>query len=297
MEVYYLGVDGGGTKTALLLTDHTLTSIRTLRCDCCNPVDIGMTTACDRLRAGITEICAGIPYAKISLFAGIAGGISAGNKETLAAFLDTFGFRAFDNGSDNASILAAGLGKANGISVILGTGICVFTQKDGVQSRTAGWGYLFDDGGSGYNIGRDGLTAHFRHVDGSGDATLLSDYIRADHPDPQELLGQLYAGGKKVIASYASLVYRAAKAGDPMAQGILRRNMDFAARMIQSASASLTEEQIPVVLTGGLTNEPMTLAYLKEALPSPSRYALRVLDVEPVWGAVLLAKEIWEQRK
>ncbi len=296
MAIYYLGVDGGGTKTALVLTDQTLIPLRSLRCDCCNPVDIGMTTACDRLRAGITEICEGIPYEQISLFAGIAGGISAGNKETLAAFFDTFGFAAFDNGSDNASILAAGLGKQNGISVILGTGICIFTQKNGVQSRTAGWGYLFDDGGSGYNIGRDGLTAHFRHIDSSGDATLLSDYIRAAHPDPQALLGLLYAGGKKVIASYASLVYKAAKAGDKVADGILRRNMDFAARMIQSASAALTEDQIPVVLTGGLTNEPMTLDYLKNALPSPHRWALRVLDAEPVMGAVLLAKEVYERQ-
>ncbi len=292
-----MGIDGGGTKTALVLTDHTLAPIRQLRCDCCNPVDIGMATACERLRKAITEICAGLPYGQISLFAGIAGGISAGNKETLADFFGTFGFGAFDNGSDNASILAAGLGKENGISVILGTGICVFTQKDGVQSRTAGWGYLFDDGGSGYNIGRDGLTAHFRHVDGSGEGTLLSDYIRASHPDPQELLGLLYAGGKKVIASYASLVYQAARAGDKVAKNILRRNMDFAARMIQSASASLTEEPIPVVLTGGLTNEPMTMDYLKAALPAPNRYALRVLEAEPVMGAVLLAKEVWEQRK
>ncbi|MFQ9147986.1 MAG: hypothetical protein ACLR5G_06880 [Eubacteriales bacterium] len=44
----------------------------------------------------------------------------------------------------------AGLGREDGIKVILGTGICAFSQIHGKREKVAGWGYFIDDGGSAY---------------------------------------------------------------------------------------------------------------------------------------------------
>ncbi len=294
-DIYYLGIDGGGTKTALALADRDLHILRQSRMDCCNPVDIGAEPAKDRLREGIAQICAGIPYSQISLFAGIAGGTAGGNQAMLADFFASFGFAACGNDNDNPAILSAGLGDKNGITMILGTGICAFTQQNGVRTRTAGWGYLFDDGGSAYNIGRDGLTAYFQAYDGTGTPTAIADILLKTYPNPQVLLGELYMGGKKVIASYATLVYEAARGGDGVAMEIIRRNMAFAAKVVETAAVSLREDVIPVVLTGGLTKETLTIDFLRDSLTIPERFDVRVLDCEPVWGAVLLAKEIYEK--
>lgn len=44
-QVYYLGIDGGGTKTALKLTDGDGVVLRTLEAASCNPYDSGMNAA------------------------------------------------------------------------------------------------------------------------------------------------------------------------------------------------------------------------------------------------------------
>ncbi len=290
-RIYYLGIDGGGTKTMMVLADENMNVIRQERSDGCNPIDIGIEETKRRLRLAISEICRGIPMNKIAVFAGIAGGISSGNKPLLSAFFKEFGFLSYENDSDNKNIIAAGLGRSNGVSLIMGTGICAFRQKDGVCKQFSGWGYHFDNGGSGYNIGRDGLSAHFESLHGLGGNTLISDIIKASCPDASVLLGELYTGGKKEIASYSRAVYDAARQGDAIAISILEKNMKFAAKVIETAAESLDEEIVRVVVTGGLTADADTLKYLRAALSKPEHYDIQILSVMPAEGALMLAKE------
>ncbi len=296
-KIYLLGIDGGGTKTALAITDEKMNIIRQLRADCCNPMDIGIDATKTTLRQAIHRVCEGIPFSSIVCFAGIAGGTSGDMKARLHDFFEEFGFAAFENDSDNRNIICAGLGKEDGIAVIMGTGVCAFSQHNGVQKRIGGWGYLFDDGGSAYNLGRDALAAHFRYVDGSGEYTLLSRLITKDHPDPQILLGKLYAGGKKLIATFAPYIYQAIEKNDTVAASILARNMACAAKIIQAAALVFPQSRIPVVLAGGLTGQDRTIEGLKSALHNDERYDIHVLSCEPLLGAVQLAKELFEQRK
>ncbi len=292
---YYLGIDGGGTKTAFVLSDENLNILRQEKTEGCNPVDIGLENAMKCLKEGINTICQGISKSQISVFAGIAGSTATNNKAPLNNFFRDLGFYAYECDSDNRNIIAAGLGKKNGISMIMGTGVCAFRQKDGECKRFSGWGYLFDDGGSAYNVSRDAISAHFDSVDGIGKPTLISKYLMESYKDNQQLLGELYKGGKREIAGFAKLVYRAAREGDEIAVSIIKRNMNVAARIIESASRELTEEIIPVVLTGGLTVEADTLNYLSSELENPERFDIKVLDCPPVNGALILAKELAEK--
>ncbi len=293
---YLLGIDGGGTKTHLVLADTDMHVLRELTVGGSNPIDIGIEAAKNTLREAIYTLCGDIPLGNIILFAGIAGGASSDMRATFSRFFEEFGFYAFENDSDNRNIVAAGLGKENGVSLILGTGICAFCQKDGALARVAGWGYLFDDGGSAFNIGRDGLATHFRALDGTGPQTAIRTAIEHTHPNPQTLLGELYRGGKREIASYARVVYAAAKEGDTVAYNIIRNNMCFAANIIKTATKDLPGERVPVVLAGGLTQDPLTLQLLREALPKENPYDLRVLDTAPVGGALLLARELYNTK-
>ncbi len=290
-RVYFLGIDGGGTKTVMALADEDFNILRTDVSDGCNPMDIGMEESEIRLRNGIYRICGGIPSNRIHMFAGIAGGTSSENSTLLSEFFESFGFLSYESGSDNINIVSAGLGKRNGVSLIMGTGICAYCQKDGECRQFSGWGYLFDNGGSGYNIGRDGLSAHFESLHGIGDETLISREIEASRSDAQKLLGELYSGGKREIAGYSRAVYAAARHDDAIAISILKRNMSFAARVIEAASASLSERPVSVILAGGLTAEGDTLKYLYEALSEPEKYKIEVLSVQPVYGALIRARE------
>ena len=180
-QICFLGIDGGGTKTELVLTDSNQKVIRTLLVEGCNPMDIGMEETKRILREAIWKVCEDIPYASISMFAGIAGGTTGHMKSELNRFFKDFKFYSYANDSDNLNIISAGLGKKDGIILILGTGVCAYTQVKGEHIRTAGWGYLIDNGGSAYNIGRDGLNAYYCEKDKTGAKTLLTDIIESSY--------------------------------------------------------------------------------------------------------------------
>lgn len=295
-DPYFLGIDGGGTKTALVLTDSKQNVIRTLRAENCNPFDIGMEEAQRVLRNAIDEICGSIPKSSIVAFAGIAGGASGNNKQIFRDFFRSFHFRLYDNDSDNCNLLEAGLGDRDGIALILGTGICGWSRLEGNSSRAAGWGYLIDRGGSAYNLGQDTLNAYYNAVDGIQSWSPLSEAVRERYPEgEQALLSEIYRGGKKFIASFASLVFDAIAQGDSLAEEVLRRNMDAAAQVIQVLGRRFPERcyPIPVVLAGGLTNQPLVLTALQDALGETEKFSLQILKTEPVHGAVSLAYKLW----
>ena len=295
-ERYFLGIDGGGTKTALALTDTQGNTLRTLTVSGSNPVDIGFDAATQRLKQAIYEICRDIPLSSVYAFAGIAGGISAGMQERFHAFFETFHFKAFANHSDNANAIAAGLGKRDGISVTIGTGICAFIQKDRQLSRVGGWGYLIDNGGSGYNLGRDALNAYFCALDGTGPATRLTELIDSNCPGgAQKIIEFIYRDSKKSIASFAPTVFEAAAQNDEVAKRILDRNIRAIVHIIETAAKSFSNAPIPVVLVGGLTQQPIIMESIKALLHDPDRYDLKTLSIKPVDGAVILARELAEE--
>jgi len=292
-EIYYLGIDGGGTKTDLMLVDYKGILIRSLKVSGCNPLDIGLEPAKKILKDAIYKICQDIPFSSVCLFAGIAGGKSAGMQKHLHMFFEEFHFKAFANDTDNKNIIAAGLGKRDGITLILGTGICAFTQIAGRHTRVAGWGYLIDNGGSGYNLGRDALNAYFSAIDGSGKKTVLTDEINALHPGgEQKLMEYIYRDRKSAVAFFAPTVFSAIEKCDEVAKGILKRNIAETVHIIETAARHFPGGEIPVFLAGGLTNQPIVLKYIREMIHEPGRFDFQVLKTAPVYGAVMLAKEV-----
>ncbi len=294
--IYLLCIDGGGTKTALALADADGNIIKRLNTDRCNPMDIGIDAACEMLRRAIFEICEGVELSSVCLFAGIAGGTSGDAKAQLAALFAELGFASFENDTDAKNIIAAGLGESDGVAVIMGTGISCFARRGRELTRVGGWGYLFDGGGSGYNMGRDALAAYFCSVDGSGEKSALTDLIAEKYSDAQALLGEAYAKGKKFIASFAPLVFKAAAEGDGMAAEIIERNMRYAAHLIETAARGL-DTPVRVVLAGGLTKEPTLVRCLESALDDSGKYNISVLDREPIEGALMLAKNLMKNKE
>lgn len=292
-EIYYLGIDGGGTKTALVLADNESQIIRSLQVQACNPVDIGFEASKEILKAAIYEICGELPFSSVCMFAGIAGGTSAGMQERFREFFSQFGFLSFENDSDNRNIIAAGLGPRDGITLILGTGICAYAQKAGKHTRTGGWGYLIDNGGSGYNLGRDALNAYFCALDGSSGQTALTAAVDTLYPGgAQAIMAYIYKDGKRAVASFAPAVFAALEKGDAIAEKILHRNMEEAAHILETAALGFQSEKIPVILAGGLTNQPAVVKCLKEKLTNPKQFEISILSSSPVKGAVMLAMRL-----
>ena len=290
---YFLGIDGGATKTDFVLADVNGNVISTAQLGSTNVVDVGIDTVCERLGEGIRLVCGCVPLRAISVYAGLSGASAGNATQAVCAYLERFHFARVGCGNDATNIIAAGLGQQDGMSVIMGTGSVVFVQSKGELCRLGGYGYLFDEGGNGYAVGRDAIYAALRAEEGSGEHTLLRSLITARTATPTVLgaLSSFYEGGKREIASYAPLVITAHEQGDSVAGKILENNMRCLAELICLGRKRL-EAQSPtrVVLVGGLTRRAdVLLPMLTKHLDDPGVYHITVFDEPAVKGALLLA--------
>ena len=296
-EHYYLGVDGGGTKTDFVLSDSEGRIVNRVTLSGSNPNDIGFKEACEILTRGISEVCLDISTSNVYAFFGIAGGTTGDMKDRISAFLSKFGFAAYGNGNDAENAIQTALGDENGTIVILGTGSVAFSQIDGKRVRRGGYGYLFEDGGSGYSIGRDAIF-HTLTNEEIGETSILCECVR-------EILGataiipclsEIYEGGKRRIAEFAPAVFRALDKGDSYAEEILDKNMASVARLIESTpTTDSTSDRQKIVVVGGITRDfERILPYIKKHLSNESKYDIDASNTPLYTGALRLARKIEE---
>lgn len=292
-QTFYLGIDGGGTKTEFALADSSGRIMNSVCLGSSNPSDVGLENTFNVLRAGIIEVCGNIPKSNVSVFAGIAGGSTDGIREQISEILSRFGFAHAKNGSDAMNAVAATLGEADGVSVIMGTGSVVFAQVSGKMHRVGGYGYLFGDPGSGFALGREAILAALSFEDGSGEETLLYEAVRRQCGTERvlESLGKFYSGGKREIARYAPLVLNASEEGDRVARRILYDGLERVAQSIRTASGYLPVGQAParVVLCGGLCTKDEIIYRALCEIMAGEPYTVSVCKTPLILGALRLA--------
>ena len=287
---YYLAIDGGGTKTEFLLADCDGNPISRTLLGACNPVDVGMKTTQQILAEGIEQTCRNIPYETISVFAGIAGGITGDYAEQIHRFLQGYPFAAISNASDAESAVKAGLLHRDGVIVIMGTGTIAFSQINCKTTRYGGFGYLFEDNGSGYAFGQQAILAALNAESGLGADTcllpLLCKRLNVSEVLPQ--LGNLYLGGKREIASYAPIFFEALNQGDAVATAIFENQMERVAHLIAVAAKSVQTPVKEIKLLGSIAlHEPRIAADLQRRLGEG--YHISPCERPIIYGALILA--------
>lgn len=292
---YYLGIDGGGTKTAFRLEGEKESfEVREVILGPGNPNDIGMDACLKLLTEGIAQVCKGLDLSEVSAFAGIAGYASGDNGVKIGEHLKRFGFGVAAGGSDfeNALALSRLMAGDEVVAVIAGTGSVAYSLHNGKRKMTGGLGYLLDSVGSAYFIGREGLVAALKEMDGRGESTLLTGLCEKKLGMPLGAsIAEIYRGGKAFIASFAPLVFEAAKEGDSAALDILDRNGKGMAELIATALKPFGDKDVPVVIAGGLCNEWELLD--KSIRKYMGDQQTIIYTAEPmVKGCVFLAKEL-----
>ena len=292
--LHYLGIDGGGTKTAFALGDSKGQILKRLTLGPCNPNDVGFPEALRILRQGILDICQGHDVSRISAFAGLAGCSSEENLPRIREFLSEFGFLRFSNHNDAQNAVAAALEGGDGITVVMGTGSICYAKKDASLYRIGGYGYLFGDVGSGFALGRDAILAALQMEDKSGCDTLLHSLVaqKCGRSTVLSAIDVFYQKGKKEISSFAPLVFEAYLRSDKRAEEILKANLQGIADLICGAASYFDIDDIPLVFCGGLTGaSDIWMELLQDILRSRSsrNFKTSVCKNEPVLGALLLA--------
>ena len=287
--MYYVGIDAGGTKTDFLLCDENENQIKKVTLGAGNPNDIGIDECISLLSAGLDELCGDI--VPDAVFAGISGGGYGENAKQIRDFLQSrFPNSRVDNGTDAINLIYCSRSSGNVGALICGTGNVLFLRVDGKLVRFGGWGHLFDDGGSAYEIGRD-ATRFMLECEESQPSELNSTLcVLLRHKlgsSANDALSTIYEKGKTYIASFAPTVFEAYAQGDTMAISIVESNVNSVAVRIAFAVFSIGSVD-EIVCAGGLFNSPIFYSLLSKKI----KYPLSLLNVPPVLGACRRAMKI-----
>ncbi|MGH3644826.1 MAG: N-acetylglucosamine kinase [Mycobacterium sp.] len=299
----YLGVDGGGSKTAFVLIDADGRVVARATAPSSYYFADGFGVVERVLTQGITDICtqAGIEPADIdAAFFGLPGyGEASGDVEQLDAVPGrVLGHDRYSCDNDMVCGWAGSLAGEDGINVISGTGSMTYGERLGTGHRVGGWGELFGDEGSAYWIATQGLNAFSRMSDGRLARGPLYDLIKqrleiSSDLDAVGLVIEKWGGNRGSIAALATTVCEAARQQDKASTGILTAAADELATLVETTRVLVgftDAELVPVSYSGGMFSDEGYLGLFRNALGRlPAKYDLRLPLLDPAVGAALYA--------
>ena len=303
---WYCGWDGGGTKTLVCVQDAVGNTLTEAEFGPLNPNGASPDTVRETVRRSVDFMAA--QPGGLAGCEGLVIGFAGVSSSHAAAFVEDAvrqcGYAGPLRLLGDQEIALAGAVDGPGAILIAGTGsICFGRDAQGKPFRCGGYGYLIDDGGSGYAIGRDILAAVARAADGRGPATWLSwaVFTGLRVRDMGGVVTWLYAPetGKKQVAALAPLLLPALDQGDAAAQAIADRAARNLADLAVHAWKTAGMQGGELAMTGSVLRHyavirSQTEALIRAALPGiaigePRRTAAQ--------GAALLARMTDETRK
>lgn len=304
-----LGVDAGGTKTLAAVADADGRVLGMGRGGNGNYQSAGRAFAKLNIAQAIERALSAAGAAPADVVAagyGVAGADRDKDFEVIHQFLDEVSpTGAYVLCNDTTLALRAGTDDGVGVACVAGTGSNTMGfNAAGDHVKVGGFGPFSHDPGSSYGLVMRAVEASFRHWDGSGPPTALSDmFCQRFHLDEvADLIELEFFDTDKVdfhLNQLAPKVFEIAAEGDRVARGILER----AGREMGSDAVSclkrlfpVHDEPVPLVLGGSIfqkaADRSMILALEKTVRKVFPKVELKRLADEPCVGALILAKDL-----
>jgi N-acetylglucosamine kinase-like BadF-type ATPase len=287
-----IGVDGGGTKTELILLDAAGDELARHLAPGCNPSQIGPEKARAILVTALSE-----------LMAQHAGPVShsllclAGNRAFWRETADTLkGFGQITTTDDSVPVLELATAGAPGLVLHAGTGSFVAARApDGSVHYFGGLGWKFGDPGSGFDIGRRALGLALLELQASAPASKLSALAEAlrthtgiaDYPANSRFFYNDVDANFR-IAAFAPLVLDLAAKDCGPAQQVVADSITDLARQADQVIHRLfpsPASQLPCGVSGRILNS-VPAAFALRSLASKLKWPveLRFSDTPPIEG-------------
>lgn len=304
---YFLGVDGGGTKTGFVLIDAEGRTVATHQGGPSYYIQIGFDGLHDLLKAGVAAVLDQVSATTEDIAYAFFGLPAHGEDSHAQTFLDAvpeavLGHRRYACGNDMICGWAGSLGGADGINIVAGTGSIAYGERAGKKARSGGWGELFSDEGSAYWIALQGLNVFSRMSDGRMPKGPLYDIFREHFglKNDLDICGVVFGRERPPrdrIAALSQLVRRAVQDGDVAALNIFDQAGAELAAIIETIRQQIGydgEGVIPVSYSGGVFRaEDLILKPLKAHLMALSpAYRLQPPLLSPTLGAALYAARL-----
>jgi len=298
---YYVGVDGGGTKTAICAASADASVLISEVTQSASWREYGVDEVVENIRKTIYEL----PIGEESTIAGIAMGMpcygesESGDIALQKALTVAFKGTPLYLTNDVEVGWAGSLALAPGVNVVAGTGSIAFGKNElGETARSGGWSEFFSDEGSCYWVGRKVLELFSKQADGRVPRDELYDIMREEWNlkndfEAIDIIHNEYISNRDKVASVQYHAKAAALAGSKSAKALYKDAAHELCSLVSAIQAKLKfkEQPYPVSYSGGLFKVedlilPHFFACIEEAggKPVSPKY-------EPMYGALLLAFE------
>ncbi len=286
---YYLGVDGGGSKTTAVVFNEKGEFISKACGESINYYSVGIENARNAMADIISRLsqksfeCAVIGMSALGERATdeeterFCGGIIESKKIIMDSDL-FIALEAMDEDGECAVVIS-------------GTGsMAVCRNESGEISHAGGFGYILGDEGSGYSIGLNAIKSAIRAAESCTKETELTqkclDYFSIDNI--YELIDLYYntTVSRKKTAAFAKEVMLCAENGDATALSIIESE---AHQLSQTALSLLKRKKsnIPIGLWGGVFQHNIIFRNKFIAILSESGFDnVKLIDFTPEIGAI-----------
>ncbi|MDU5110370.1 MAG: BadF/BadG/BcrA/BcrD ATPase family protein [Clostridium sp.] len=299
--MYFLGVDGGGTKTCFTLINEKGKVISKVIKGSSHPTQIGFGNLEKLLKEGLEETINNSNISKKDIervHLGLAGyGIVKEIADKIAEVVDrVLSGINYNLSSDVRVAIAGALAGEDGINIVAGTGSIALALKNEEVIRCGGWGYSVGDEASAYWIGKKTIELFSKESDGRIEKGSLYEMIKTSlgltrDAEIISYVNDKIKGDRIEIAKLAKLSSEAAKLGDEGAIAIFNEAAVELGEMIKALLKNYSNDLVRVSYSGGVFKSG-------DLILNPLNNMLKGYNVElvepilsPDLGACLLAFE------
>ncbi len=303
-----VGIDGGGTSTRITFMglNGELLSCGEGGPSSVDTVDENVTA--NSINNAYLQCCKSLGYEpNIEVIAiGIGGLASKKDALLVEQILNTLSWaksKKIIAVNDSTIALEGAIDGNEGLCLIIGTGsVCLGKNAKNETHKAGGWGYKFDDYGSGYDLGRQSLKVMAKTYDGRMEDNKIAhevfNFLGLQSID--EIPEKLYKNDftRTDIASLAKIVMENYIKGDEIAVEIVDECIEELTNTIKAVynNISFENDTVPIATIGGLTSSYPGYVKVLENRVSKEIKALKFVKPkeEPVIGACLLALKYYK---
>jgi N-acetylglucosamine kinase-like BadF-type ATPase len=302
---YYIGIDGGGSKTTCVVGDE-VSVLATAVAGPSNITRVGEVRARESLQEVIRQACAAAKIDPRKIQRGCVGVAGAGHGEIASAIgriIAEVVAGKIEVVGDMEIALQAALGTGPGVIVIAGTGSIAYGRDGrGRTARAGGWGFAISDEGSAHWIGRAAVAALLRASDEAAEersvqptSVLFCEMKSIWKVESCEQIART-ANSTPDFAALFPAVVSAADVGDELARRVLRLAGKELAQLAGIVVRRLFEQDtaaLPLAMAGGVFRYSHIVreVFCNTVREVDPRLEVNRQVVEPVAGALLRARE------